>query len=313
MVAARVVDQADLKQPDTTNRGDSITMNTTASTTTVTAFEAEQIARANASGKTPAVFVHGLWLLAGSWDKWAEAFEAAGYVAVTPNWPDDPATVAQGKADPDVFAGKSVGQIADHLQEVIEQLDRKPVLVGHSFGGLLVQILAGRGLAAGTVAISPAPFKGVLPLPLVALRSSSAVLANPLNANRAVMLTPKQFRFGFGNAVSEEESQELYDTYHVPAPGKPLFQAATANVNPFGKATKADTKREDRGPVLIVGSDGDHTAPRAMAKAAYKKQARNKAAVTEYADLPGRGHSLVVDSGWRDVADLSLEFLARTV
>lgn len=286
---------------------------TTAPTTTVTAAEAAQIARANASGKPPVVFVHGLWLLASSWDMWAEAFEAAGYVAVTPSWPDDPATVAEGKADPAAFAGKSVGQVADHLQQVIEQLDRKPVLVGHSFGGLLVQILAGRGLSAGTVAISPAPFKGVLPLPLVALRSSSAVLANPLNAGRAVMLTPKQFRFGFGNAVSEEESHALYDTHHVPAPGKPLFQAATANVNPFASATKADTKREDRGPVLIVGSDADHTAPRAMAKAAYKKQARNTAAVTEYADLPGRGHSLVVDSGWKDVADLALEFLGRTV
>lgn len=277
---------------------------------TITAFEAEQVTRANASGKPPVVFVHGLWLLASSWDAWAEAFEAAGYAAVTPNWPDDPATVAEGKAQPEVFAGKSVVQVADHLQEVIETLDRKPVLVGHSFGGLLVQILAGRGLAAATVAISPAPFKGVLPLPLVALRSSSAVLANPLNAKRAVMLTPKQFRFGFGNAVSEEESQQMWDTYHVPAPGKPLFQAATANVNPFAKATKVDTKREDRGPLLIIGSPADHTAPVAMAKASYKKQKRNTA-TTEYVELPDRGHSLVVDSGWRDVADTALEFLGR--
>jgi len=290
----------------------STTASTTSTTTTVTASEAEQVARANASGRPPVVFVHGLWLLPGSWDRWAEAFEAAGYTAVTPGWPDDPATVAEGKANPQPFAGKSVGQVADHLQEVIEGLDRKPVLVGHSFGGLLVQILAGRGLAAATVAISPAPFKGVLPLPLVALRSSSAVLANPLNVRRAVMLTPKQFRFGFGNAVGEAESQELWDTYHVPAPGKPLFQAATANLNPFSKATKADTKREDRGPVLIIGSPDDHTAPEAMAKAAYRKQRRNTAAVTESVQLPGRGHSLVVDSGWKDVADTALEFLHRT-
>lgn len=281
-------------------------------TTTVTAAEADQVARANASGKPPVVFVHGLWLLASSWDLWAEAFEAAGYAAVTPSWPDDTATVAEGKANPAAFAGKSVGQVADHLQEVVEGLDRKPVLVGHSFGGLLVQILAGRGLAAATVAISPAPFKGVLPLPLVALRSSAAVLLNPLNVSRAVMLTPKQFRFGFGNAVSEEESQQLWDTYHVPAPGKPLFQAATANLNPFATATKADTKRTDRGPVLIIGSPEDHTAPVAMAKASYKKQLRNKAAATEYAEIPGRGHSLVVDSGWREIADTALEFLRRT-
>lgn len=278
----------------------------------VTPFEADQVTRANASGKQPVVFVHGLWLLAGSWDDWAEAFEAAGYVAVTTQWPDEPATVAEGKANPELFAGKSVGQIADHLQLVIERLDRKPILLGHSFGGLLVQILAGRGLATSTVAVSPAPFKGVLPLPINALRSSSAVLRNPLNAKRGVLLTPAQFRFGFGNMVSEAESAALYDAVHVPAPGLPLFQAATANVNPFSKETKADTRRQDRGALLIVGSSSDHTAPEAMAKAAFAKQRKNTVNVTEYADLPGRGHSLVVDSGWRDVADLALEFFSRT-
>ncbi len=285
---------------------------TTTIITTVTESEAAQVARANASGKQPVVFVHGLWLLPNSWDRWAEAFEAAGYVAVTPSWPDDPDTVAEAKSNPEAFASKSVIEVADHLEEVIEGLDRKPILVGHSFGGLLVQILAGRGLAKSTVAISPAPFKGVLPLPLAALRSSSAVLANPLNARRAVMLSPKQFRFGFGNAVSEEEAQELYDTYHVPAPGLPVFQAATANVNPFAHATKVDTKNPDRGDLLIIGSADDHTAPEAMAKAAYKKQAHNKDNITEHTQAQGRGHSLVVDSGWRDVADLALEFFART-
>jgi pimeloyl-ACP methyl ester carboxylesterase len=285
---------------------------TTTTPDQVTTFEADQIARANTSGKQPVVFVHGLWLLANSWDPWAEAFEAAGYVAVTPQWPGDPDTVADGKVYSEKFAGKSVGQIADHLQVVIEQLDRKPILVGHSFGGLLVQILAGRGLAMATVAISPAPFKGVLPLPLDALRSSSAVLKNPYNARRAVMLTRDQFQFAFGNMIGETESADLYEKYHVPGAGRPLFQAATANLNPFSSETKVDTRTADRGPLLIVGSASDHTAPEAMARAAFAKQRKNTHHVTEYADLPGRGHSLVIDSNWRDVVDLALEFSSRT-
>src|SRR5688572_97231 len=195
--------------------------------------ETEQVQHANASGRTPAVFVHGLWLLPSSWDRWAGRFDEAGYAPVLPGWPDDPDTVEEAKAHPEVFAGKTVGQVADHFANVIATLDQQPVVIGHSFGGLLAQILAGRGLAKATVSISPAPFRGVLPLPISTLRAAAPVLSNPLNRNRAIPLTYDQFRFAFANAVSEEEAKALYETYSVPAPGAPLFQSATANLNPW--------------------------------------------------------------------------------
>ena len=277
----------------------------------VTAHEAEQVDRANATGRTPVVFVHGLWLLPSSWDRWAKTFEDAGYTALTPGWPDDPATVEEANANPEVFARKTVGQVADHFEAVIGDLQRKPAVVGHSFGGLLAQILAGRGLSAATVAISPAPFRGVLPLPLSALRSSSPVLANPANRNRAVPLTYDQFRYAFANAVSEDEAKELYDTYAVPAPGAPLFQAATANLNPWTEA-KVDTESADRGPLLILSGEKDHTVPWAISHAAYKKQQRNPA-VTEILEVPRRGHALTIDAGWREVADIAVRFVQRFV
>jgi non-heme chloroperoxidase len=275
----------------------------------ITEHEQAQIDRANASTSTPVVFVHGLWLLPSSWERWAALFEEAGYVAVLPGWPDDPETVEEAKANPEVFAGKGIGEIADHLEAIIGRLDRKPVVIGHSFGGLLTEILAGRGLAAASVAISPAPFQGVLPLPISALRAASVALRNPANWNRAVPLTYDQFRYSFGNAVTESEAKELYEIYSVPGPGEPLFQAAAANFNPWSEA-KVKTKRSDRGPMLIVSGDVDHTVPWAIANAAYKKQKRNEG-VTEIVKLVGRGHALTIDSGWREVAETSLAFVRK--
>jgi non-heme chloroperoxidase len=278
-------------------------------TTTISEREAEQIERANQSGRTPVVFVHGLWLLPSSWDRWVTLFEENGYTAVTPGWPDDPETVAEAEADPEVFAHKSVGQVADYQEVVIRRLEHKPAVIGHSFGGLLTQILAGRALAAVSVALDPAPFRGVLPLPISALRSAEPVLKNPANYNRAVPLTYDQFRYGFANAVSEDEAKDLYENYSVPGSGKPIFQAATANLNPWTEA-KVDTKNPERGPLLIVVGDKDHTVPPAIAKASYNKQKRNEG-VTEYVEIPGRGHALTIDSGWREVADTALAFVRR--
>ena len=204
------------------------------------------------------MFVHGLWLLPSSWDRWATVFEEAGYTALTPGWPDDPETVEEANAHPEVFAGKSVGQVADHYSAVIGKLTRKPAVIGHSFGGLMTQIVAGRGLSSASVAIDPAPFRGVLPLPISALKSGSPVLGNPANRNRAVPLTYDQFRYAFANAVTEDEAKELYDTYAVPAAGKPLFQAAAANLNPWTEA-KVDTDNPDRGPLLVLSGEKDHT------------------------------------------------------
>lgn len=278
---------------------------------TITDHEAEQVAKANATDRTPVVFVHGLWLLPSSWDRWAELFEQAGYTPLTPGWPDDPATVEEANANPDALARKSVGEVADHFAEVIGRLDRKPAIVGHSFGGLLTQILAGRGLSAASVAIDPAPFRGVLPLPVSSLKSASPVLGNPANRNRAVPLTYEQFRYGFANAVSEDEAKELYNTYAVPAAGLPLFQAATANLNPWTEA-RVNSRNPDRGPLLILSGEKDHTVPWAIANAAYKKQKKNPG-VTEIVELKDRGHALTIDSGWREVADTALEFVGRFV
>jgi non-heme chloroperoxidase len=282
---------------------------TTARTTTRTTDE--EIQQANASGKTPVVFIHGLWLLPSSWDRWADVFEEAGYTALTPGWPDDPETVAEAKAHPEVFAHKTIGQVADHYADVIGQLKKKPAVIGHSFGGLLTQIVAGRGLAAVSVAIDPAPFRGVLPLPFSALKSASPVLGNPANRNRAVPLTYDQFRYAFANAVSEDEAKQLYDTYSVPTSGAPLFQAAAANLNPWTEA-KVDTKNPDRGPLLIISGEQDHTVPWAIANASYKQQKKNEG-VTEIVPMPGRGHALTIDSGWREVADTALRFIRRFV
>jgi pimeloyl-ACP methyl ester carboxylesterase len=277
----------------------------------ITERETQQIDRANASEGTPVVFIHGLWLLPSSWDRWATVFEEAGYAPLTPSWPDDPETVAEARANPDVFAKKTVKQVADHVGDVIGKLTRKPAVVGHSFGGLLSQIVAGRGRSAASVAIDPAPFRGVLPLPVSALRSAMPVLANPLNRSRAVSLTLDQFRYGWANALSEEEAKELHETFHVPAPGAPLFQAATANLNPFTEA-KVDSRNPDRGPLLIISGEKDHTVPWAIANASFGKQRRNDG-VTEIKEIPNRGHALTIDSGWREVADTALAFVKRFV
>jgi non-heme chloroperoxidase len=278
---------------------------------TVSRITADQVAEANASGRTPVVFIHGLWLLPSSWDRWATVFAEAGYAPLTPGWPDDPPTVEEAKAHPEVFAHKTIAQVADHYADVIGQLKLKPAVIGHSFGGLLTQIIAGRGLAAVSVAIDPAPFRGVLPLPFSALKSSSPVLGNPANRNRAIPLTYDQFRYAFANAVSEDEAKDLYKTFSVATPGEPLFQAALANLNPWTEA-KVDTKNPDRGPLLIISGGLDHTVPPAIANASYKQQQRNEG-TTEFAAMPDRGHALTIDHGWREVADKALAFVKRFV
>jgi non-heme chloroperoxidase len=278
--------------------------------TTIADHEREQIDRANQKESTPVVFVHGLWLLPSSWERWAALFEENGYAALTPGWPDDPQTVEEANAQPEVFAGKSIKDVADHYEEVIRALKTKPAVIGHSFGGLMTQILAGRGLSAASVAIDAAPFRGVLPLPISALRSASPVLRNPANRHRAVPLTYEQFRYAFANAVDEREAKELYETFAVPAPGEPLFQAADANLNPWTEA-KVDTKNPDRGPMLIIEGELDHTVPMSIAKASFRKQQKNEENVTEMTTIAGRGHALVIDGGWREVADIALAFVQK--
>jgi non-heme chloroperoxidase len=283
-------------------------MTTTAGT--VTDWEKAEIDRANESGLTPVTFVHGLWLLSSSWQQWRDLFEANDFITIAPGWPDDPDTVEEAHEDPSVFAHKMVQGVTDHYLEAISLLDRKPAVIGHSFGGLIAQKIAGEGVAAATVAIDNAPFKGVLPLPVSALKSASPVLRNPANRSKAVTLTLEQFTYGWTNNLDGAESAELYEKYHVAAPGAPLFQAAVANFNILGGETRVDTKNPDRGPLLIIAGEADNTVPLAITEATYKIQSKNPG-LTEIVTVPNRGHSLTIDRGWREVAQLALTFVNR--
>ena len=271
--------------------------------------ESREIEAANASGSTPVVFIHGLWLLPSSWANWADFFKQAGYAPLTPDWPDDPETVEQARANPDVLAKKTLKQVADHTTDVIDSLDKKPVLMGHSTGGLLAQMLAGQGRSAATVAIDPGVFRGVLPLPRSVLRVVGPLLADPRNRGRALTLTFDQFKYGWANALDEDESKRLYDTYHVAGSGIALAQMADANLNPWTQS-KVDTKTPDRGPLLILDGEKDHTVPWAIANAAFKRQERNPG-ITEIKQMPNRGHALTIDHGWQEVAQAALDFVTR--
>ncbi len=273
-------------------------------------WERADVARANSSQLKPVVFVHGLWMLAASWQPWRDLFEQNGYSTVAPGWPDDPMSVAEGRSHPEAFAGKSIKQITDHYDEVIQTLDQPPAIIGHSFGGLITQQLAGRGLSAASVAYDSAPFRGVLPLPFSALKSALPVIGNPRNYKRSNSLSYEQFRYSFANALPEAEARALYAEYPVPGTSVTLFQAATANVNSRTEAT-VDTANPKRGPLLIVTGALDHIAPPAIARASFSRQKRNRDAITEYTVIPGRGHSLVFDAGWREVAQVALDFVRR--
>src|SRR5215213_2689521 len=258
--------------------------------------ESREIEAANVSGTTPVVFVHGLWLLPSSWANWADFFKQAGYAPLTPDWPDDPETVEEARANPDVLAKKTLKQVADHTADVIGKLEK---------------MLAGRGLSAATVAIDPGVFRGVLPLPLSTLKATGPFLLNPRYRGRAITLTSDQFKYGWTNALDEDEAKRLYDTYHVAGSGIALAQMANANLNPRTDS-KVDTKNPDRGPLLILDGEKDHTVPWAIANAAYKRQKRNPS-VTEIKKMPNRGHSLTIDHGWQEVAQTALDFVKRFV
>jgi non-heme chloroperoxidase len=277
----------------------------------LTEIEQTEIDRANESGRPPVAFVHGLWLLSSSWDRWRKLFEDNGYSTIAPGWPDDPQTVSEARDHPDVFAHKMVQAVTDHYLEAIGKLATKPAVVGHSFGGLIAQKIAGEGASSATVAIDPAPGRGVLPLPVSALKSGSPVLGNPANARRSVTLTFEEFTYGWANALDETEARALYDQFHVPAAGVPIFQAAVANLNPFSE-TKVAFNAENRGPILIISGEKDHTVPHAIAHAAYQKHLKNPG-VTEFVEIPDRGHSLTIDHGWNEIAQTAMDFIRRFV
>lgn len=257
----------------------------------------------------PVVFVHGLWLHSTSWDPWVEHFTAAGYTSSAPGWPGDGDTVEVTRSNSAAVAGYGIEDVVRHYTELISGLDARPIVIGHSFGGLIAQKLLGRGVAAAAVAIDPAPIKGVLALPLSTLKAGFPVLGNPGNRNRAVALTAAQFRYAFGNALTESESQKLYDRWAIPSPGRPLVQAAVSNFTPHSEAA-VDTHRSDRGPLLVTAGGLDHTVPESISRATFKLY-RKANAVTDFQDFPTRGHSLTIDDGWPDVAENILGWLTK--
>src|SRR4051794_7061837 len=259
--------------------------------------------------RPPVVLIHGLWIHPTAWEPWLDLFEEAGYAAHAPGWPGVPPSVAEARHNPDAIAGHGIDDVVEHYLTYIQTLPAKPILVGHSFGGMITEKLLGMGVAAAGVAIDAAQIKGVLPLPLSSLRSTLPVFQNPANRHRAVSLTEQQFRYAFGNAVSEEESARLYAQWAIPAPGRPLFEAAAANFSLHSPAA-VDTGNEDRGPLLLVMGGRDHTVPEAITKSTLKQYSKSDA-VTDLLELEDRGHSLTIDSGWREVANACLQWLEK--
>jgi non-heme chloroperoxidase len=257
--------------------------------------------------KRTIVFIHGLWIHASSWQPWMNFFQQQGYETLNPGWPGDAPSVAECRANPQAIANRGVTEIADSFANTIASLSVPPILIGHSFGGLIVQVLLGRGIAAAGIAIDPAPMKGVWQLPFSALKASFPVLGNPSNFRKSVSLSFNQFRYGFANAVPEEEAKELYNRWTIPAPGRPLFQAATASF--AGSETKVNTANRTRGPLLITGGEDDHIAPPVLGRASLKKY--NSSVITEFKLFDARGHSLIIDHGWKEVADYAYVWLNR--
>jgi len=258
---------------------------------------------------TPVIFIHGLWLHSASWQPWIDLFRTEGYDPSAPGWPGDPDTVEEARQNPESIADHGIDDVVEHYAALIAALPAPPILIGHSFGGMIAQKLLGQDRAAAAVAIDAAQIKGVLPLPLSALKATLPVFKNPANKHRSISLTAEQFRFAFGNAISESQSAQLYERWTIPAPGKPLYEAAAANFNPHSPA-KVDTENSGRGPLLLMSGGKDHTVPETVTRATLK-QYRHSDAVTDFLTFPDRGHSLTIDGGWREVADAALAWLRK--
>ena len=253
------------------------------------------------------VFIHGLWIHTSSWQQWMDFFNEQGYKTLNPGWPGDSLTVAECRANSQSIANRGVEEIVESYAKIIATLPEPPIVIGHSFGGLIAQRLLCRGLATGCIAIDRAPMKGVWQLPFSAFKAALPVLGNPFNVKKAKSLTYEQFRYGFANAVSEKEAKELYERWTIPAPCRPLFQVATATF--AGTQTKVNTQNTTRGPLLITGGEKDHQAPPILGKASIKQY--NSSVISDFKIFEGRGHSLVVDSGWKEIAEYSLTWLQK--
>jgi alpha-beta hydrolase superfamily lysophospholipase len=262
-----------------------------------------------AASQTPVLLIHGLWLHSESWGSWVNAFREAGYDPSAPGWPGDGETVDATRKHPEDVAGHGIDDVVAHYTEIIDAMKTPPILVGHSFGGLIVQRLLGQGLGQAGIAIDAAPIKGVRVLPLSSLRVASVALRNPANRDRAVALSSAQFRYGFGNAIPQDESDELFERWAIPSPGRPLFEAASANLVRSSPAA-VEVHNETRGPLLLVAGGADHTVPASITRSTLKLY-RKSSAITDFKEFHDRGHSLALDSRWREVADHALTWLGK--
>ena len=257
------------------------------------------------------VLIHGLWLSALSWENWVERYRARGYDVIAPSWPGMERDVASLRADHSAIDNLGVAEIVEHYESIVRGLPGKPILMGHSMGGVVVQILLDKGHGSAGVAIDPGPIKGVLSLPLSALRSAFPAIKNPANNHRAVSLTHEQFHYAFTNTMTAAESARIFERYAVPGPGRVLFQAALANFNP-NATTQVDFYNPHRAPLLLIAGGADHTAPPAVTRAEAKLQGRSDA-LTAYKEFPGRSHFTIGQPGWEQIADFALDWAENPV
>jgi alpha-beta hydrolase superfamily lysophospholipase len=255
------------------------------------------------------VLIHGLWLTPLSWEKWIDHYKAKGFNAIAPPWPGMEGDIEQVRSNTKPYEKLGIKEIADHYEQIIRELDKPPIIMGHSFGGLITQVLLDRGLGSAAVAISPAPIKGILALPLSALKVASVALKNPANRHKAVTLTPDEFRYGFGNLLSVEDSKRAYDRLAIPGPGRVLFQAAFSNLIPNSPAA-VHPKSGNRPPLLLQANGKDHTVPAAVTKNAYKIQ-RKASSPTGLKEYPDRSHYTFAQDGWEGVADDALDWATQ--
>jgi pimeloyl-ACP methyl ester carboxylesterase len=257
------------------------------------------------------VLIHGLWLNALSWENWVERYRRRGFDVVAKSWPGMDVDVASLRQDYAAIDNLGLGEVVEHYEAIVRGLPEPPILIGHSMGGVVVQVLLDRGYGTAGVAIDPGPIKGVLSLPLSAFRSAFPALKNPANNHRAVMLTSDEFHYAFTNTQTEAASARLYARYAVPGPGRVLFQAALANFTPSAP-TKVNFHNDARAPLLLIAGGADHTAPASVTRTEAKLQGKSDA-LTAYKEFPGRSHFTVGQPGWEEVADFALDWALTPV